>query len=283
MNYLLRLRLPVLTLLAILSVGLVLKYNKDNDYLLLYADQFIVESDSQTEKVVKLVSAIRENVRSKRNQGAIFLPIFRFLRPTAVQVARSGSGDCADKSRLLINLLHLHGIEASKVALYDDQGIPQHAVVEVHIGEDQKMAVDALYGLYFPRTASETFYSVRDITNDESILRNRITELLMSNTDNYKPSLQRYPFHKYTYNQPRSINWDKSEVLKFVYKISRLIIGERVNSIERPYFVERPVLMILYSVLTIMILIAASYVPAVIQMLYRHNTTANSQDGIGND
>ena len=78
-------------------------------------------------------------------------------------------GDCADRSRLVIRMLRLHGIGASKWALYTKEMKSVHAVVELE-AETGKMVADPDFGLWFPRPA-EGIYGIRGAaTITESIL-----------------------------------------------------------------------------------------------------------------
>lgn len=263
-------RLLWLIVLTATDAGLIIKYNFDNNFLSNYAEQYISESGKESDTAVQLATAIRNKLVAKRNSGSFIAPVFRFLRPTARQIAESG-GDCADKSRLLITLLKLKGIDASKVALYDDQEKPRHAVVEVKIENDQEMAIDAYYGLYFPKPGGG-YYSVWDIQQDESILKSRIDSLLAQGNDVRRPRLSRYPYHKYTYRQPRTINWDKSFVMQGLYTVLTTIFGQdAINRLERPYITERPALMLLAVCLFLQLVIAITYLPVINRKLLKTN------------
>lgn len=250
-------RIILLVVLSAAALALWAKYLLDNKRLFAFSQKYVAAWDTPAEKVVKLTEMIRHNVRTKRNPGYLGLPVFRFMRATPCQVTESG-GDCSDKARLLIAMLRLHGVRASKVALYDDKGKPRHAIVEAHIGNGEKMAVDAIYGMYFPKPDGG-FYSVSDISNDEQLLRQRVKALAAKDTK--RPYLATYPFHKYIYRQPRSINWDKSIFTRWMYRTLHGLIGERVNKLERPYLVERPALMLLCGILAMISMIALSGLP----------------------
>jgi hypothetical protein len=217
---------------------------------------------------IKFADHIRNTLIAKRNKGSFLSPVFRFLRPTAVQVCQSG-GDCADKARLLIVLLDLYGVEATKVALYDDSGKPRHATVEVKIENGGKMAIDPYYSLYFPRPQGG-YYSIADVSANDQILRARIDEIIARGNDQRRPRFSNYPYHKYTYRQPRTINWDKSVIMESVYHVLSVLIGsERVDQIERPSFVERPPLMLFLVVFSSGMMIFVLYVPPIDRRLKR--------------
>jgi hypothetical protein len=228
-------------LCAILDGALLAKYMSDDAVL-----ERVIELDdtlTPSGKVVSIIDYIETNVPKRETTDESFIPGLAFLRPTARQVLEKG-GDCADRSRLLIELLKREGVSASKVALYDRQGVPQHAVVEAVIeDEDRAMAVDALFGMYFPNPAGG-FHSIADINRDESILVARIEALGPSEAD-----IRSYPVDRYTYASPRSINWDKSPMMRGLYRGLRAVMGDAVDDLERPAIVEDPVLMTLVGAL----------------------------------
>ncbi len=92
------------------------------------------------------------------------------------QVMEQG-GDCADRSRLVIRMLRLHGIEASKWALYTKEMKSVHAVVELE-AETGKMVADPLYGLWFPRSRRRLLRHSRSYGNHRSIFSDRIQSLV---------------------------------------------------------------------------------------------------------
>jgi hypothetical protein len=266
-NWFAKARIPLLVLLTIADIGLVWKYQDDNRYLYNFSKQFIEETDLLSEKVIKSVEFIRANLRTKEEPRAFLLPVFGFLSPPPREVADRG-GDCADRSRLLITLLNLHGIKASKVALYDGEGIPRHAVVSAKVENNQVMVADAVYGIYFPKPEGG-YYSVNDLKLDEGILRHRVEEMVAWGSDGQRPRMENYPYEKYTYRRPRTINWDKSIPMKLIYNGLKLIIGDKVDHIERPSFVERPALMLLYACIGLQLMLLLTYIPPVNRFLVR--------------
>jgi hypothetical protein len=192
-------------------------------------------------KVLTLLDYIERNIPKTVTTDESFLPGLSFLRPTARQVLEKG-GDCADRSRLLVELLKREGVRASKVALYDRDGVPQHAVVEADIEDaDGEMVVDALYGIHFPDSRGG-YYSVSDIRDDESILVERLRAVAST-----QPYTRDYPVDQYTYASPRTINWDKSWAMQQLYRGLFLVMGPRVDRLERPAIVGDPVLMTLVA------------------------------------
>ncbi|MGH1362046.1 MAG: hypothetical protein ACRBF0_00725 [Calditrichia bacterium] len=252
-------KITLLILLTVFNIWMVWKYKQDNAFLLNWSKGQVLEDDKPSEKAIKLLTYIRQNLRTKRCPDSFLLPIFRFLRPTPRQIAVS-QGDCADKSRLLITLLRLHDVPASKVALHDAEGVSRHAVVEAEIENNGRMVMDAVYGLYFP--ADSGFYHSRDLQKDESLLRDRVAHLVDLGEDVLRPPLERYPYHKYTYMNPRSINWEKSIVTRIAYSVLHVFIGDKTDTIERPFFVERPAIMLLIVGLFAQLGIVLTYLPA---------------------
>ena len=239
----------LLIVLTILDVFLLLKHKNDNNYLLDLSKKIVSPQNPPSEKTIKFLKYIREGVPSRKNTSYFWLPMFRFLQPTARQVTETG-GYCGDKSRLLIVLLQLNGIQASKMMLYDGKRkAPRHSVVQVDIENHQKMVVDSYYGIYFPKESSGYYY-INDLKNDESILYSRIKNL-KDEGDRYEPKLSNYPFHIYIYAHPKTINWYEPSHLEILYKTIRFFIGDKVDMLKRPYFMEAPALMIFYTSLLI--------------------------------
>jgi hypothetical protein len=104
-------------------------------------------------------------------------PLAALLRPSAYQVYRRG-GHCAKRSRLLVELLEVQGIEAHKLYLYNPLGLrllsdpPRawvHVVVEARIG-DRWVVADPLFGLVF-RDAGGRLATAADLAADTTQLR----------------------------------------------------------------------------------------------------------------
>jgi hypothetical protein len=191
--------------------------------------------------VAKRIVAYLKTRPAIANPGYAVLPLFRPLRPTARQVAERG-GDCADRARLMIRLLALRGIEASKWALYAPDGTPVHAAVEVQT-EAGPMAVDPLYGMWFPEAGG--YHGIRDLRANPEILRARLGELLAQGANPGVARLAHYPADRYVYDDARTINWDKSVLTRVLYRGLRWIGGDRIDDLPRPAISEEPALMII--------------------------------------
>ena len=99
----------------------------------------------------EIVCLNREVIAAGRPKDILRPDVLERTYGARMEVLEHG-GDCADRSRLLIVLLRHEGIYATKVALHDSQGSPQHAVVSASIeDEDHSMVIDALFGMYFPK------------------------------------------------------------------------------------------------------------------------------------
>jgi hypothetical protein len=231
------------TLLLVQLVAL-RQHIDDQHYLHALVDRIVSADKAPSEQVLAILEYLR-HVPAIENSSYFLLPIFRWLRPPARSVAEEG-GDCSDRARLVINLLYLRDIHATKWALYSADNLPQHAAVEVEV-ETGKMVIDALFGIYFPRPHGG-YYGIQDLMENSGILDRRIADLRKMNVRLGAGKLQYYPLDKYRYEFSRTINWNKSIVTERLYKILRIIVGNRVDNLTRPYFFEVPALMVIYGI-----------------------------------
>lgn len=189
----------------------------------------------------RMISNYLEMKSSDTNRSYLLHPSLAFLSATPWQVA-IGGGNCADRSRFLVVLLRMRGIRASKWALYSPQGKPVHAVVELQ-SEQGKMVIDPLFDLWFPRPG-DGYYGIQDLKRDPELLRQRVHYLRTSGKEPIGWVILGYPLDEYVYDGARTINWDKSALMRLSYQTLHLVLGERTNQLERPFFVEQPALMI---------------------------------------
>jgi len=232
----------ILAILALQFHSFVL-YRRDQRFLRQLMDRFASPALPLSEQVKCILSSLGDKPFEHSNK--FFLAsIFRFLRPTPRQVAESG-GSCSDRSRLIVALLRLRGIRASKWAIYSPDLVPCHAVVEVEI-ESGKMVVDPSFGLWFPRPAGG-YYGVEDLRNHPEVLTHRIQELLANGNPTSLGNLKFYPLDKYVFTHARTINWDKNWVSRVLYRLLHGLIGAKVDQTSRPAWAEQPALMIIYS------------------------------------
>ena len=237
----------VLAVLLCVSIQVVSidDYLDDKRYLQDLVNRIADPSLPPSDQVKEIIAFFRDKPAST-NESYYLLPMFRFLRPTARQVAEGG-GDCADRSRLLVVLLRLRGIQASKWALYDEKKRPQHAVVQVR-AERGDIVVDPLFGLCFPRPDG-WFFGIKDLKDDPEILRERIRFLTRRGERPGSLSLEHYPLNKYIYTNARTINWDKSFGMKMLYRVMYLVAGNKVDDIPRPAFAEEPAFMVIFGLI----------------------------------
>jgi hypothetical protein len=227
-------------LLALQLVALA-HYYEDQQDLRSLMDRIAPASIPPSEQAKRIVAFLKTKP-AEAGDSYFLLPIFRFLRPTARQVAEHG-GDCADRSRLTIVLLAVRGTHASKWALYSPQMQPKHAVVELE-AENGKMVVDPLFGLWFPKDKPGTYYGISDLKQHPSILRARVQYLLSRGEEYGAALLHTYPLDVYVYDHARTINWDKSPLMRLAYQMLVAMMGPSVDEIRRPTLAEQPALMV---------------------------------------
>jgi hypothetical protein len=224
----------------------VIDYLREEDYLLGLMDRIAPRSLPPSEQAIKVVESlkdlpVKEFSATRQDSPYFLLPIFSFLRPMPRQVMEQG-GDCADRSRLVIRMLRLHGIEASKWALYTQEMKSVHAVVELE-AETGKMVADPDFGLWFPRS-NGGYHSIQDLRQSPKILRDRIQNLVEQGKRPGASDLRKYPLNDYSYEYAKTINWEKWAVTWPLYKILRATMGTSVDDLQRPAFVEAPQLMV---------------------------------------
>jgi hypothetical protein len=229
-------------LLALQALSLAY-YFREQTVLTAYINRVASPSLPPSEQIKGVVLSLKDKP-DNGNDSYFLLPIFHFLRPTPWQVIEKG-GDCADRSRLVIALMHLRGIQASKWALYDAQGESRHAVVQADV-ESGKMVVDPLFGIWFPKPEGG-YYAIPELKQDSAILPQRISELRAKGLRPGVDRLETYRFDQYVYSNARTINWNKSAIFRISYSFLHRILGERVDDLRRPAFVEEPALMVVYG------------------------------------
>ncbi|MAG31681.1 MAG: hypothetical protein CL908_12405 [Deltaproteobacteria bacterium] len=157
-------------------------------------------------------------------------PLLKFLKADPEQVDRLG-GHCGNLSRLTISLLHIRGIEAHKIHLFNLDGYDRtppepyvHAVVEARLETGWAVA-DPLYGIVY-RSGSE-LASFADLRSDPSLVEAQT------------PST--YPADLYTYQEIRGIRWT---VLPWGERLHGVLVSwlgpEAINGFRYPYILERP-------------------------------------------
>jgi hypothetical protein len=208
-----------------------------------YLNRVTQASQAPSEQAKEIVLSLK-NKPDEGNDSYFLLPIFRPLRPTASQVIESG-GDCADRSRLVITLLNLRGIHATKWALYNAKGESKHAVVEADV-ETGKMVLDPLFGIWFPKPQGG-YFAIRELRQDPNILLDRLKELRAEKVNQGAGRLEFYPTTDYIYANARTINWTKTATMRDTFSVLHRMMGERADALHRPGFVEEPALMVIYG------------------------------------
>ena len=232
-----------LTPLVGLQLASVAYYLREQRTLAAYLNQVTQASQAPSEQAKEIILSLKDKP-DDANDSYFLLPIFRPLRPTASQVIENG-GDCADRSRLVITLLHLHGIHATKWALYNANGESKHAVVEADV-ESGKMVLDPLFGIWFPKPQGG-YFAIRELRQDPNILLNRLKKLHAEKMHPGAGRLEFYPTNEYLYTNARTINWTKTAILRDTFSILHRMMGERANELHRPGFAEEPALMVIYG------------------------------------
>jgi hypothetical protein len=243
----------------------VIDYLREEEHLSGLMDHIAPRSLPPSEQAIKVVEFLKDipvkNFSAIQQDTRYFLlPIFSFLRPMPRQVIEQG-GDCADRSRLIIRMLRLHGIEASKWALYTKEMKSVHAVVELE-AETGKMVADPDFGLWFPRS-NGGYYSIQELRQSPKILRDRIQSLVEQGIRPGANDLRKYPLDDYSYDYAKTINWEKWAVTWPLYKILSVIMGPSVDDLQRPAFVEAPQLMVVMMAALLEGSLVAAYVLAV--------------------
>jgi hypothetical protein len=233
----------LLGLLASQAVAFAM-YWRDQRFLASLMARIVSPSTLPTTQALQALAYLRDKP-TETNGSYFLLPLFRPLRATPREVAELG-GDCADRSRLMIVLLHSRGIPASKWALYSSDMQPRHAVVEADT-EQGKMVLDPLFGLTYPRQ-QDGYYGIEDLRHNPSLFQDHITELRTRHERPGAEKLDWYPLNLYVYTYARTINWDKSGAMRLAYRTLRAVIGDRVNQIQRPIWAEQPALMFIIGV-----------------------------------
>jgi len=168
--------------------------------------------------------------------------LLRAFKPTALQVLHGG-GDCAYRARALIVMLDLHGIEASKRAVYDASGRPVHAVVEVQT-ERGSYVVDPLYHIVHENEDGGPI--PRQALRERTTLAASIEHAAEQGNE----LAGTYPIDRYALADTSTINWEKSWIWRAAFTVLATILSEEdVREVPRPYLSEEPQLMVAFIAL----------------------------------
>ena len=218
----------------------IVHYLNEERYLSSLIDSIAPRSLPPSVQAMKVVESLK-TLPVIENSSYFLFPIFSVLRPMPQQILEQG-GDCGDRSRLVIRMLHLRGIQASKWAIYTKEMKSVHAVVELE-SETGKMVADPLFGLWFPRS-DRGYYGIRELRQSPNILSDRIQSLVVQGKRPGASDLRKYPLDDYSYEYAKTINWDKWVGMWALYKALSIIMGPSIDNLQRPAFVEAPQLMV---------------------------------------
>jgi hypothetical protein len=247
----------VLGALILFQAKVWMNLKADQQYLTHLMDTIADPALPPSAQTLALLGYLRE--KPPQTNRAYFLNReFAFLRPTAREVAENG-GNCADRSRFVVVMLKIHGIHASKWALYAPNGRPAHAVVEVD-SEQGKMVADPLYGIWFPKPGGG-FYGIQELRNNPEILKQRLGELRAAPLPYGVMDIRKYPLDHYVYSDPRTVNWDKSAITHHFYGFLHALFGARINQITRPEWSEQPADMVLLMSFALEVILFLALIP----------------------
>lgn len=233
--------IPALLILVIFDIVVLAAHYRETRQVAELANKLTVGQALPSEKTRSLTRHLLQEVPNGRPDHYFLSPVFRPLKPTALQVLQHG-GDCAYKARALIVMLHELQIPASKLALHDDRGHPVHAVVQVET-ERGPMIVDALYGIVYDDQEGAPI-PLADLEKNESVLRDALEIEISQGNDR----AARYPVEKYGYQDVKTINWQKSAPWKIAHRLlSMVYASETIDNFPRPYLAEVPAFMVLVA------------------------------------
>jgi len=232
-----KIMIGALVALAALNIAVLWIYVDESRQLDALADQVAGSATSDSEKMRGVMKHIVETVPNRSDDRYFLLPVFRPLRPTALQVLEGG-GSCAYKARAFIVLLRHLDVNASKFALYDGDK-PVHAVA-VAKTERGDYVVDLLYGVIYQHEDGSPIPLAT--LEQEPIL---VRQVLEREAAGGNPHVQYYPRDRYVYENVKSINWHKNAATSAVYSVlTSLSSEEAIDRAPRPYLSEQPALMV---------------------------------------
>jgi hypothetical protein len=137
-------------------------------------------------------------------------------------------GPCGALSRSLLILCRRAGFDARKAILYDDDGIPQHTVVEVKLDEEWRV-LDPTYGFIWRRPSDGQLATAVDLATNDKLFASILT------------AHPHYPLDEYTYRIVQHLRWEKLPGLPWVRKRLAALRGEAwTRELRTPYIYDRP-------------------------------------------
>lgn len=204
------------------------------------------------DRVLALLHWVHAHHGTTRNPSHFVWPK---LRATPVQVLGRG-GDCADKSRLLAAMIRELGMRATPAMCFDKPGgTPVHTVVDVTLADGSTMLVDPSFELSFPRgdapagsRGQGAYFGLADLRRDPGLLIERLNRL---RAERPWPALVHfYDEKRIGYTGAATINWDKNFAVRAVGDMIENVMGERLYSLPRPWFLEEPKAFVALAIVT---------------------------------
>jgi transglutaminase-like putative cysteine protease len=163
-------------------------------------------------------------------------PLYRVLKARPVDVLEHG-GFCGNKSRLLVTLLHLRGIPARIVYLYNEAGWTRPDVGQPYVTafvearlDDRWVAVDPYLGILF-RNGAGLPATTAELAADPDLVRALAPKW-------YRPEF-------FNYREIRGIRWGKFPMGERIRGgIARLTSPAWANGIHYPWWAQRPNLLL---------------------------------------
>jgi len=147
---------------------------------------------------------------------------------TALTAGTDKIGPCGAVSRSLLVLCKRAGFDARKAILYNDDGVPLHAVVEVKL-DDEWRVLDPTYGFIWRRPSDGQLATATDLATDDRLFATILT------------AHPHYPLDEYTYRNLQHLRWEKLPGLPWVRKRLEAVRGEAWTSeVRTPYLYDRP-------------------------------------------
>lgn len=210
-------------------------YRADAERLRAVATAVASGANDDAGRVVRITRWVYANHGFRRNPGCFLWPN---MRATPVQVLERG-GDCADKSRLLAAMLRQIGIPATMLMCFHPQsGAPVHTVVEAALDGGERLVLDPVFDMTFPRPDGG-YFGLQELRRDAEILQQRLRDLRAVRPSPFDP-IQAYHEHSAVYSQAATINWNKNSVTRAALAVLHRVLGDEVYRMPRPIVVEEP-------------------------------------------
>jgi hypothetical protein len=147
---------------------------------------------------------------------------------SALSAGTDKVGPCGALSRSLLVLCRRAGFDARKAILYDDDGKPQHTVVEVKLDEEWRV-LDPTYGFIWRRASDGQLATAADLATNDELFASILT------------AHPHYPLDEYTYRNVQHLRWEKLPGLPWVRKRLEALRGEAwTRELRTPYIYDRP-------------------------------------------